>query len=359
MKDFTKLTKETWKFYLMVFMMFLFFVVWNGIFLCHDNMVLQYKEGEKLPATGTAFTYLVSDKSDFMLDILGIKMVAVAMIIVLFIRHFVFINKGTAEFQQFLPVKQRNRVLHDYFMLLGITVILNIVFSLILLIGQSVYNLKMIKQLFTQNAQEPPADFLFIPNVELLKYCACYMAFTLLLFHILYLGMLLCKNSLAGMLIAMGIWKGGLALMDFLYGEYLEVYYNNEMWRTGKIADAVVYIFELLERALNPESFWEFASGTIQYEQAIFVTLGIILLISLFIWLVSGKRELSKGKFFYFRWTEVLFAAACAIGVGAVLYEQGVMGLAGSIVFALLFGILVWYCVKPGGTDERRKWEVK
>lgn len=346
MKDFVKITKETWRFYLTVFLILFFFVICNAIYSCNDNMVLKYEDGMDIPDTGMAFTDIISDKTDMMSDLFGISMVVITIITVLIIRRFVFLDLRTKEFENFLPVRNKSIVMHTYWFSFAITFVLNAALTVVLIIGQTDYNKRLIQAARSMGISNIAQDYVTAPNRELLWNCVCYFIFTVFLLNIIYLGMLLCKNEVAGMFISVVFWKVMAETVEYLNCHY----YLDYLCKEGGV-------LETMEEAIDPKMFWSYNMGSAQNGNAIFITASIALVSFFLIVLLSGKRELSKGKIFYFKWTDALFAVFCAVTVWAKLHYY--LKMPYTMICSVIAGVLIWFLIKPSDKSRLTQWEVK
>lgn len=358
MKDFVKITKETWRFYLTVFLILFLFVICNAIYCCNENMVLKYEEGMNIPDMGTVFTDIISDKTDMMLDLLGIPMVVITIITVLVIRRFVFMDLRTKEFESFLPVRNKSIVMHTYWFSFGITFVLNAALTVILIIGQTDYNKKLLQAAKSMGTGNIAQDYVTAPNRELLWNCVCYFIFTVFLLNIIYLGMLLCKNEIAGMLISVFFWRVMVEGVEFLiYRDYTE-YFGLWEYLGGSEQDAekVGRVLETIEEAIDPKMFWNYNMGSAENGNAIFITAAVALVSFFLIVLLSGRRELSKGKIFYFKWTDALFAVFGAVTVWVKLHYYLEMP---HTMIGFVVGVILWFLIKPSNKGRLTLWEVK
>ena len=99
--NFVKLTKETWQFYLTALCVILLPVVSNNMYVLREL---------KLQKENTVHLYKLSE--EFLEktnggDLLSFWVVIAGIVILLFIRHFLFMDRRTMEFQFSLPVKKR------------------------------------------------------------------------------------------------------------------------------------------------------------------------------------------------------------------------------------------------------------
>lgn len=362
MEDFVKITKETWRFYLSVLLILFLFVVCNAIYICNENMAFTYEDGMDIPEMGTAFTDIISDKTDMMLDVFGISAAVMAIIAVLVIRRFAFMDMRAKEFEIFLPVRNKSIAMHNYWFSLGITFILNAALTVVLLAGQTGYNKDMLQAAKDMETGNISQDYITAPNRELLWNCACYFIFTVFLLNIIYLGMLLCKSEVAGMLISVVLWRTVAEGADSLYAYSFNVEFGGHfgLWAYfgGPEQDAgkVGRVLEAVKGAIDPGEFWGYGMAGGENRGAIFITMLIALVAFLLIVLLSGKRELSKGKVFYFKWADALFAAFCAVALWVKLL--GLLYLRDAVICSVTAGALLWFLIRPSHKGRPTKWEV-
>ncbi|MDD6070157.1 MAG: ABC-2 transporter permease [Clostridiales bacterium] len=328
MKDFVKLTKETWQFYLTALCVILLPVVSNNIYILMDLKV----EKEK-----TVHLYKLSEvfieKADGS-DLLNFWVAIMGIVILLFIRHCSVMDKRTMEFQFFLPVKKRMLVLHDYLCIGGIIVISWLVTMCMFVIAQGMHNKEAIlinENLCTEAAQAAS---------ELWKNGICYGLYLFCAFSLLYFGMVICRNKIAGIAVVPLIWLSVLFLTADLSSDWSED----------------LYII------LLPDEFFRYVQdgGTVS---TVLLLGGAVFLLIFAIVLAAEKRELSSGRWFYFRWLDWLPVIFSAVNMASFCYSEWGRENKGRFIvvmmLALAIGVAVVRFCEQSIKNSENKWEVK
>ena len=354
MKGFVKLTKETWKFYLTVLIVCLLFVIGSSLYLCNELKFKYIDDISSFKADGIVFDSLIVDKAQNN-DVLGFFTVVAGIMIVLLIRHFFFINQRTKEFQSFLPVKQRTWVIHDFVSMLGIIIVSFLVMTGIFLSAQTRYNKDMLKAAGLHHIEGMNDGLIALANGEMLTCILYYFIFIFFVFTLIYLGMLVCRNSLAGGMIAVVAWWFCVSTLDEIYwGISSDDIYTTEIENLVKKAD-------WLRAAVNPDEFFRWKSGNWQECTSISLTASLSLIFVLLIVIAAGRIEGSKGKLFYFAFLDYLFSIFCGVSITyyAIFYIDGAAFLPFVLVIGVLTMVVVWWLIHPGKQKTTNNWEVK
>lgn len=357
MKGFVKLTKETWKFYLTVLIVSLLFVIGSSLYLCNELKFKYTDDMSSFNADGIVFDSLIVDKAQNN-DVLGFFTVIAGIMIVLLIRHFFFINQRTKEFQSFLPVKQRTWVIYDFVSMLGIIIVSFLVMTGIFLSAQTRYNKDMLKAASLHHIEGMNDGLIALANEEMLKCILYYFIFILFVFTLIYLGVLVCRNSLAGGMIAVVVWWFCVSLLDEIYWR---ISFGSDIYTTE--IENLVKKTEWLRAAVNPDEFFRWESGNWQECTSIFLTAGLSLIFVLLIVIAAGRIEGSKGKLFYFAFFDYLFSIFCGVLITIIYYGIFYTGMEVFLILAPVIGVLtmvvVWWLIHPGKQKTINNWEVK
>lgn len=323
MKDFVKLTKETGQFYLTALCVALLPVISNNIYILKQ---LKPRGGEKCVLYSMAEIFF--DKADAY-DLVNFWVVLFGIALFLFGRHFPFINKRTMEFQIFLPVKKRVAVLHDYICSLGVIVIPWFVTMCTFAVAQGINNSTVIAG--NGALKEEAAN----AGSELWKTGSCYLLCLVCAFTLLYLGIVICKNGIVGMAIMAAIW------------------------RTAVFVETLVCSDSLFGNLLTPEYFLNSIYHTPNEKKGLVILAGFTALMFLFIMIAAEKRELSRGKWFYFPLLDYLLPVLCGAFAAFMCYvvfwiQTPVSAVVGMVICGLLLFMLKWE--KLVKSDS---WEVK
>lgn len=346
MKGFVKLTKETWRFYLAVLAVSLLLVISNSLYLCSEMKFKYVNDESSFHSDGVVFYSLIEDKADNS-DLLGFYVVVAGIVLILLIRHFVFITQRTREFQNLLPVKHRTWVIHDFVFLAGIITISFFGMTWVFLAAQTRYNRDMLEAAKLHHIEGMKDDIVMTANTVMLRGILYYFIFVLFALSLLYLGMLVCRNNLIGGITTITVWRVLSGCLNKIY------YYAGEGNRSIK----------WLAASIDPSVFFERSEGWLKECSSILLTLGFTICFVLLIVAAAGKIELSRGKLFYFSPLKYLFYAfwgvLAAFGVSseAVTPEKSVVSFVSTIiVLTVIFILCGVYSKKQRLTKE---WEVK
>lgn len=323
MKDFVKLTKETWRFYLASLCIALLPVISNNIYVLR-----QLKPKDSSEQALYAMAEIFWDKADAY-DLINFWVALLGMALLLFVRHFSFVDRRTMEFQMFMPVKKRMAAIHDYICSLGVIVIPWLVTICTFAIAQARHNSALIA---TDQAWKEEAQ---IAGMELWKVGLCYLLYLVCAFTILYLGIVICKNGIVGMAVMAAVWS---------IAYFLEVYESSG---------------SLLGYLLTPEFFlrdlYHKPAGMTGLANLFGVTVFMILLIII----AAEKRELSRGKWFYFPFLDYLFPVVCGVFTANICCRVfWVEDPAAILVGAIICGVL-WFLLQRDQRIKSDRWEVK
>lgn len=354
MKGFVKLTKETWKFYLAVLAVSLLLVISNSLYLCSEMKFKYVNDQSSFHPDGVVFNSLIKDKAENN-DLLGFYVVVAGIVLVLLMRHFVFITQRTREFQNFLPVKHRTWVIHDFVFLTGIITISFLAMTGIFLAAQTGYNCDMLEAAKLHHIEGMQDDLVTTANAAMLQCILYYFIFVIFALSLIYLGMLVCRNNLIGEIAIIAVWQ-------VLSGCLNQIYYGGVYTDEGNVGAGNRSI-KWLAAAIDPSIFFNWESEGRKECSSILLTLGFTICFILLIVAAAGKIELSRGKLFYFSPLKYLFYAffgvLAAFGVSneAITPEMSVVSFISTIIaLTVIFILCAVYSKKQRLTKE---WEVK
>lgn len=378
MKGFQKFVKQSWRFYLIVLVIVLFLVVCDSVYICRDekiaftgksmeqqfteemNKVEQEQQNTAGLPHGVYLYEIIVDKANSM-DIMGFVETIIGIVIILGVRQYYFTDTRAAEFIGTLPVKKRSLVMYDYFSMLAVILIGGLVQAGILLGCQNRYNRAVVKFWEQRSAGVPEENMVSLANDRLLLYMGIYFLFIILIYTWIYIWMTVTRNPIAGELISLFLYGGGYLAEQFFAWTMFPVY------NCGMDYDANHYaIVDTIESLMSPCGFMENLdemSQTVAGEDTwmMLALVGLAVLISIVLLIiVSGRRELSRGKLFYFPVLNYLFPVLTGIILFAGLADSFLYYYAG---FALAIGILgavvVYILVRPDSGKMSVQWEVK
>lgn len=411
MKDWRRLSRVNARLYMVLFLVALIFVLINTLFIAWDvgafekgkgidnSIMEQIAEAKKanavytLPETGLDLSRGIQDKVSngsfgFGLTVLGI-------IFLLFVKELSYTDVRTREFQQTFPVRKTYVVLHEYVYFLLLIVGLSMLQAVMLFAVQRYYNNTWIR---LSGVQAVPDGFMQVPDANLFTYMVFYIMELLLIYTWIFLGMTLAKNSLLGGGLAIVTWLGGL----MTYGSFS---YELIGWFLGKNPGFWDYENQVLQ---NAEAYYQWIDqynriddfiGRILYADSLIgdmkvsgfmrgivsasnpgeieltltqmfaILAGILLLEIVLLILAAGKRELSKGRLFYFTGVEALFAIFCGVMWFTVEAEGGyflyVLNLPAEAVAAVMIVssiavvLVVLWLLYPVKLKKRERFSVR
>lgn len=394
MGTFRKLTKESWRFYLPVLILVLFLAICDSLYICRESGIaftksgaeqqLQVKiaEAKKAGTTfqvseqGSDLSESVCDKADNY-SILGFGATIAGIVLLMILRRFCYMDIRAEEFRRTLPVKERSMVIHDYFCMLGVILAGTLIQGIILLAGQTCYNRNLIELAPKYSAGTIADSAVMQANQRLLLYMLCYLLFVLLLYTWIYLGMTVVKNPILGAVVSIFTWQGLYLIESDYMGMLLGSCYNDGNYDVLTLADRIGagdrlnIISDFIDSFFSPSAFFGYyiknstiISGNSEgyHIWLNVVVMAVILVIGiLLIGFLGGRRELSKGKLFYFPILDYPFAFFCGLMVFIILdelvlwYSDVTIGMGLGFVAA----VVICLCIHPLSKKKSEKWEVK
>lgn len=390
MRGFGKLTRETWKFYLAALILTGLLMLCDSVYIisehnsAYNGKVFEYhmeqdskekfleKNGGYMER-GKDYCGIVEDKVYFF-EPFGMIAVLLLIALILLGKQTVFMDRRTVEFQFTLPVKQRTLIIHDY--LAGLVLLLVAVFGqgVILLCDQTHYNrniLDMGKQFQIADINEGIVSW---ANERFMTSMTFYFLFLVIFYTWIYLGITVAKNPVIGAVTAIPIWYviydlvstcAWLRLESHGWPGFGEIWQEGERLRYDRMVDSISW----LESMMSPYEFvWKDELIAVE-GHSLLLTAGIMgdfaLLLFLALLFLGNKRELSRGKLFYFPILDYPFSLLTGLAV--------VVFLEASDLFYALFSsydgaeCLTWIAVSVGicllihpfSGRKQEKWEVR
>lgn len=323
MKDFIKLTKETWRFYLTAFGIALVFVVSNDVYL-----ISQYKKDAAEGNVLISMANIFYDKADGY-DLVSFWVALVGIVLFLFIRHFSFVDKRTMEFQMLWPMKKRMLVIHDYVCSLAVFAGVWLVTMVSFSVTQGIYNQVLIRKNTVLREEAEQA------GRQLWEYGSIYLLYLVLIFSLLYLGIIICRNGIAGMVVMGLCWVAAVFFSAICENEGLcYMMYPTEVFD---------YVQESTKAACR---------------DMLIILVGTLILTDVLIVLAAQRRELSRGKWFYFSWIDYCCIALSGVWLTFIL----ICDFRIALPISLLAGISVsggLFYLRGRGNEKAKSWEVK
>lgn len=378
MKGFIKMTKETWKFYLVVFAVVLFLTLCDSIFTCVENntayggKIFNYDMGkdsvEEFKEKNGGRLYGGQDISDIFTDkihnyaILGFGFQIILILLILLIKQFVFIDERTKEFQTVLPVKQVTRVFHDYLFILGILVFGQMLQVGIFLAYQTRYNTELMEtaKKFSVTCFVDNHTISGL-NERLLIYAGFYLLFLVAAYTWIYLWTLVTKNPIVGSLSSIVLWGAVPFLFDIFLDNCILPFGCGDYYWNDQTYEFITWV----ESMLSPSDFFGINGLDLDKHNYLAQTagamVGFVLLMLVLILLVGCKRELSKGKLFYFPVLDYPFSFLTGILAVELVFELSMFAMSG-MVYVLIWmmaTVSIFILIHPFSLRKSNSWEVK
>lgn len=374
MRGFTKMTKVTWRFYLVALIFMLLLTVADSIYVCkednsayngklfHHGMEKDSKEKfiEKTGGglnSGKDIAYIYCDKANWY-EIFGYPMMLFVLIVILLLKQCVFMDVRSAEFQRTFPVKQWIQVLHDYLSVLGIMVLSALLQLGIFVAYQTSYNMEMLKTAKAFSTVGGSEEIITQTNGHLLQFWGMYFLYIAMAYTFFYVGILLTKNPIMGAILSVIVLSGIDACLDIWIWNYVMPndkdfgYWIEHIDYANRIKDIVDYIrYPQDAFSINAYTLMERNSQMTSIVACAMV--GIIVLFIILMIVLGKRRELSKGKLLYFPILDypLCFLLGMSVFWWGVDFPYLLTGIAVAVISFLL--IHPW----PGG--KRNVLEVK
>lgn len=324
MKNFKKLAKVSYDFYLPMLFIVLFTMTSMGYYDIRITSIqdlisresVGYNLCETLQGTIIGGSYF------------NFYMLLVMTILIVFLRKLTFYNGRTIEFFDSLPIKKNAIVIFDYIMMLGIGVITILIYGIMLSLRQTDINIKIMNQtdsfdmhvLFSINGK------LFLMVLELCIFFAIY-------YTLCYIGITMAKNALIG------------AIFTGLSG--YSIYY---------------LLLNVLDEVVYGEAFTYFVIPSLYFEQykpsAILpACILLALLIILLIYIANSRNNESDHLFV------IKAPYLCIILAVIIIYDFVIMGQSPLFIILVtaisLCAIILIYTILNKSDKVTDHWEVK
>lgn len=402
MNDYRKLTKVTWKMYLCLFLASVFFILMNTTYMLLDSGVfvpgksvetIIQKEISSVNLAGGVYTFpekgieLSNEIMSFFP--LGILFTMIGIFFMLFVREMSFSNIRSREYEFTFPIKKSALVIHEYISILLIIISVTFLQGLILMLFQNHYNNVWSKLAGGKAA----ANFVSGPIASLWTMMIIYCLILLILYTWIFLGMTLTKNSILGLglsivtfiiarinIVSVVGMIGGMILGEPPALDNNGIPYDNALftaWESRaeqfeKICDLIwniIFPEDIISDSISINGFMsgflmsDFRDSYYSFSITDLVIIYIAFLISMIIIIavVANKRDLSRGKVFYFRWTSISFAVICGLLWLWFKYEFMYLDVKYpllDLLWVLLLSIIVYIIVSPSVNDNRKNYSL-
>ena len=388
MSGFSKMNRVTWKFYLAALLLLLLLTGADSFYVCvednsqYEGRLFAYgmedesadtflEKNSGLLESGKCLFEIYNDKViDF--QIFGYYPMILVLLLIMLCRQYVYMDRSSAEFQRTVPVKQWVQAFHEYFSIMGRLVLSALLQLGIFIAYQTSYNREMLHAAKAFSLATGPAEMVSKANGELFCYWGVYFMYIAMAFTWMYFGTFLAKHPVVGV-------AGSLVVHSCLrYGIEFWTYWLFD-FPMGGIMYSIMDILNLdhkdyfishgydtvLEGLVSPQNTFSF-SGEISSETGevlpviVCVMLAMILGIILIMGLLSGKRDLSKGKFLYFPWMDYVFSIVFGFFAFFILNEYAMLNNEYvQILIPVIIGVVFFLLIHPWSTGERKVLEVK
>ena len=365
MSGFSKMNRVTWKFYLTALLLLLLLTGADSFYVCvednsqYEGRLFAYgmenesadtflEKNSGLLESGKCLFEIYNDKVvDF--QIFGYYPMILVLLLIMLCRQYVYMDRSSAEFQRTVPVKQWVQVFHEYFSIMGILALSALLQLGIFIAYQTSYNREMLHAAKAFSLAAGPAELVSKANAELFCYWGVYFMYIAAAFTWMYFGTFLAKHPVAGVagsLVVHGCLSQGI--------EFWECYLFNR-------TDFPVY----LECIVSPQNTFSFRGGFYSDAEEVLpvivcVMLAMILGMILIMGLLSGKRDLSKGKLLYFPWMDYVFFVVFGFFVFFILNEYVLLNNDYvQILIAVISGVVFFLLIHPWSSGKRKVLEVK
>lgn len=380
MNAFRMLTRESWKFYLIAMGFMLIFVLSDTVFICRDSgiafmnssvekkiedemqKIRNHGGSVEIPQYGKNLAEVFQEKAENV-QLMGYLVTIIGIIVLLLARKFHCTDMRVREFYKTLPVREGTRVLYDYLLILFIIVTGALVQGAIVTGALTNYNRTWV-MLASGNLESAAAsEMIHEANEYTLTFMLCYVLFIIVFYTWIYLGVTVMKNPIAGVICSVLTW--------FLFYQTMIFYYDIFFFDASMLIEEGLsqkdYISIFIESFLLPADFfysldWESRTMTNSnipgYSMWVNVWAMVIFILVLVILIVvaANKRELSRGKLFYFPLLDYPFSILCGLGICLILLEDFNLG---ALVIGFVSAVLVYLFIHPSSNRKLHNWEVK
>lgn len=398
MSGFSKMNRVTWKFYLTALLLLLLLTGADSFYVCvednsqYEGRLFAYgmenesagtflEKNSNLLENGKCLFEIYNDKV-INFQIFGYYPMILVLLLIMLCRQYVYMDRSSAEFQRTVPVKQWVQVFHEYFSIMGILALSALLQLGIFIAYQTSYNREMLHAAKAFSLAAGPAELVSKANGELFCYWGVYFMYIAAAFTWMYFGTFLAKHPVAGV-------AGSLVVYDFLQYGMRFCHYSglfdgvDFMGPVRRIMYPIMDIFNpdykdyfigygydtVLEGLVSPQNTFSFLGGFYpDAEEAlpviVCVMLAMILGMILIMGLLSGKRDLSKGKFLYFPWMDYVFSVVFGFLVFFILNEYPLLNDEYDneyvqILIMVITGVVFFLLIHPWSEGKRKVLEVK
>lgn len=388
MSGFSKMNRVTWKFYLTALLLLLLLTGADSFYVCfednsqYEGRLFAYgmenesadtflEKNSDLLESGKCLFEIYNDKV-INFQIFGYYPMILVLLLIMLCRQYAYMDRSLAEFQRTVPVKQWVQVFHEYFSIMGILVLSALLQLVIFIAYQTSYNREMLHAAKTFSLTAGSAELVSKANGELFHYWGVYFMYIAAAFTWMYFGTFLAKHPVAGV-------AGSLVVYACLrYGIEFWTYWLFD-FPMGGIMYSIMDIFNpdhkdyfishgydtVLEGLVSPQNTFSFLGGFYSDAEEVLpvivcLMLAMILGMILIMGLLSGKRDLSKGKFLYFPWMDYVFSVVFGFFVFFILNEYVMLDNEYvQILIAFISGVVLFLLIHPWSAGKRKVLEVK
>lgn len=384
MKSFGRLFAISCRFYLCVVALVTVLVLVDCVYICNDRDVLLTRTGvEQYVEHTISEEDGISELENYYVDlagaimdkggnasVMGLWLTIVGIIIVLLVREVSFSEDRTLEFRTTWPVKSWVREVYHYLAMLVVIVFGGVLEMGILWIAQLRHYDLMSEVLDKQGILSKSMELISQNNQRFITGMACYILCIVVTYTWIHLGMSLARNIVAGAVLAL-IMKGGLALLcDTVVWEVVS---NVTMHITagdeGMANGMAYYVTDIGMNVLsNSEFFFNMdINQTIDGGVYVFtvthwmiVQVVICLLLVIGIVISAKKKDLAKGRLFYFPMLDYPFAviAGLILSVFFVDFFWWCLPELGFII-AMILAVIIFALIHPFSKSKTQCLEVK
>ncbi len=386
-----RLFLESRRFYLVVIMLVLLATFIDTIFVCQDKDVILSKGSMEYIVHKTmteengivtlqnqyiSFKDIAVDKgSSATLINQWVTLVGIALL--LLVKEVAYADVRTQEFRFTWPVKKWVREIYDYFAMLATILAGLLTQTLSFLVVQVRHNHLLIEVLQDNGLTSNMQHVMESENKELLLSMFCYTIAIVVAYTWMYLGMSVTKNALVGIILSAVVKLCLLySLLTIVWSVVAEIvmkitpddYYMIDDV-ASIIAETPLYILSI------SEFFWAYNSDidtvlvTTVYDKLDYsFTVGhwIIAQVLLLVLLIGGiilsakKKELSKGKLFYFSILDLPFVVVVGCGVFLYIAENIWWDIPTyALAILIIIQVVIFVYIHPFVRKKSQRLEVK
>ncbi len=391
MKNIRVLSMVSRKFYLGVFLLWVAVLLVDSIYICKDKeliltrtgmetyveQTLQQENGQNVLKTQCVSLYTsIQDKgSNFCL--VGAFFTLFFVVVVLLLKEMAYSDERTREFQRTWPVKCWQRELYDYLMLFGIILGGFLLQTSGLLLAQIKHNHLFLDTLEQRGILYEAKTQMEAQYGEFLLTMCCYVVVLLVAYTWIYLGISVTKNVVLGVILsfvvryAVYMFFNACATYIIPMGEILNLVEGELMDRIMsciyEISSSLLYISEFFGNYapnINADiiSFYWDGGEEFHFNLSHWMLFQIVFMLLLFVGIVLSavRKEMTKGKIFYFSWLDYPFAILMGCSVFALSVDGFLWDLPElAAILAMTVTIVSFLFVHPDLLRKTKCLEVK